>query len=99
MFTFKLSYSVEEKDRLPPLQAPPGFLDERCLARLLTFVKAAMFFAALGQERKLLALAKADRSFVGHRPLSGHEGDISSSDGRGGAHFADLFLSPGFPVC
>lgn len=74
-----------------------GFLDKRCLTRLLTFVKAAMFFAALGQEKKLLALAKADRSFVGHRPLSGHEGDINSSNGRGASDFAEFIFVAWMP--
>lgn len=46
-------------------------------------VQAAMFFAALGKETKLLALAKADRGFVGQRNISGGEGDINSASGRG----------------
>lgn len=41
-----------------------------------------MFFAALGKEKKLLALAKADRGFVGQRNISGGEGDINSASGR-----------------
>lgn len=41
-----------------------------------------MFFAALGKEKKLLALAKADRGFVGQRNISGGEGDIDSASGQ-----------------
>lgn len=41
-----------------------------------------MFFAALGKEKKLLALAKADRGFVGQRSISGGEGDINSASGQ-----------------
>lgn len=46
--------------------------------------QAAIFFAVLGRERKLLSLAKADRGFVGHRPLSGQEGDLNTNSGKGG---------------
>lgn len=42
-----------------------------------------MFFAALGKEKKLLALAKADRGFVGQRNMSGGEGDINTASGQG----------------
>lgn len=46
-------------------------------------IKAALFFAALGKDKKLMALAKADRMFVGHRPLTGQEGDINTKSGQG----------------
>lgn len=49
--------------------------------------QAAMFFAALGKEKKLLALAKADTGFVGERHISGAEGDISSLSGQGDSKF------------
>lgn len=51
--------------------------------------QAAIFFAVLGKEKKLLALAKADRGFVGQRQLSGQEGDINANSGQG-----RLTLSP-----
>lgn len=53
-----------------------------CRRLFLCLVQAAMFFAALGKEKKLLALAKTDRGFVGQRDISGGEGDINTASGR-----------------
>lgn len=53
-----------------------------CRDDALCLPQAAMFFAALGKEKKLLALAKADRGFVGQRNISGGEGDINSASGQ-----------------
>ncbi|CAM9704470.1 unnamed protein product, partial [Ectocarpus fasciculatus] len=65
-----------ELQRVAESVASATFLQDRDL------MAAAMFFAALGKEKKLLALAKADRGFVGQRNLSGGEGDINSTSGR-----------------
>lgn len=54
-----------------------------------------MFFAALGKEKKLLALAKADRGFVGQRNISGGEGDINSASGQCEAEREEPWLVPG----
>lgn len=53
-------------------------------------VQAALFFVALGNEKKLLALAKADSGFLMQRKLSGAEGNINSSSGRGKAWWLRL---------
>eukprot|EP00752_Nemacystus_decipiens_P003935 g3603.t1 len=67
---------ASELQRVAESVASTTFLQDRDL------MAAAMFFAALGKEKKLLALAKADRGFVGQRNISGGEGDINSASGQ-----------------
>ncbi|CAM9680211.1 unnamed protein product, partial [Choristocarpus tenellus] len=45
-------------------------------------MSAALFFVILGKERTLLALAKADKPFVGSRALSGSERSLHTAGGR-----------------
>lgn len=54
--------------------------------------------AVLGKEKKLLALAKADRGFVGQRHLSGQEGDINASSGKGGLDKRDWKNRPKYVI-
>lgn len=46
-------------------------------------LQAALFYVVLGDNKKLLALAKADSGFLNQRALSGAEGSLDGKTGRG----------------